>query len=72
MILKQDPLAGELVKKNLIPMYYVQKYGVENLRKYKLNKNWRLVYTIVGTEILVVSIILEWFDHKEYEKRFGF
>lgn len=70
--LQQDPFAGEPVKKSLIPKYYLQKYGVDNLRKYKLNKNWRLVYTLVGTELLVISIILEWYDHKEYEKRFGF
>lgn len=72
IVLKQDPFAGELTKKSLIPKYYIQKYGVDNLRKYKLNKNWRLVYTLTGTDVLVVSIILEWYDHKEYEKRFGF
>ena len=71
-VLNQDPFAGEIVKKSLIPKYYIHKYGIDNLRKYRLNKNWRLVYTLVGTELLIVSIILEWYNHKEYEKRFGF
>ena len=33
---------------------------------------WRLVYTIESDEAKIVNIILEWFDHKEYEKRFHY
>jgi hypothetical protein len=35
-------------------------------------KGWRLVYTVVRDEVLVLSVILEWFDHKNYEKRFKY
>jgi len=30
------------------------------------------MYSIVNEELVVVSIVLEWFDHKEYERRFKY
>lgn len=30
------------------------------------------MYSIANDEIVVVSIIIEWLDHKEYEKRFRY
>ncbi len=33
---------------------------------------WRLLYTIETNEIRIVSIILEWMNHKDYEKRFNY
>jgi len=33
---------------------------------------WRLLYSIENQEILVVSIILEWMDHKNYERTFKY
>lgn len=70
--LEQDPFIGERVQKHLIPQVYIQKYGVDNLRKYNLDRSWRLVYTIVGEELLIISVILEWMRHKEYERRFKY
>lgn len=37
-----------------------KKYGVDNLWKYDLPKGWRLLYSVRGNEIIVISIILEW------------
>ena len=45
---------------------------MKNLWKYDLPKGWRLIYSIVNDEIVVVSLILEWFDHKEYERKFKY
>jgi Txe/YoeB family toxin of Txe-Axe toxin-antitoxin module len=70
--LESDAFIGDRIPKNLIPKEYVKKYGVDNLRKINLDKSWRLIYTITSTEILIVSVILEWMPHKEYEKRFGY
>ncbi len=39
---------------------------------YDLPSAWRLIYTIESDEIKIVSIILEWFDHKDYEKKFNY
>ena len=30
------------------------------------------MYSVVNEELVVVSIVLEWFDHKEYERRFKY
>lgn len=32
----------------------------------------RLIYTIETNEIKVMNIILEWFNHKDYAKRFKY
>ena len=70
--LKETPTAGAKIPKNLWPREYVQKYSITNLWKYDLPNAWRLIYTIDTEEIRILSIILEWFDHKEYEKRFNY
>lgn len=70
--LKKDPECGIKVPRALWPKEYVQKYGITNLWKYNLPDAWRLVYTLVGNDVEVISVILEWFDHSDYEKRFGY
>ncbi len=70
--LKQYNFCGIKIPKKLWPREYVQKYNITNLWKYDLPSAWRLVYTIESDEIRIVNIILEWFDHKEYEKRFQY
>ena len=70
--LKCDPLSGIKIPSRLWPKEYVRKYGIDNLRKYNLPRGWRVVYTIVGDEIEVISVLLEWFDHKDYGRRFGY
>lgn len=70
--LKKTPLSGIKIPKNLWPKEYIQQYKINNLWKYDLPNGWRLVYTIETDEIKILSLILEWFDHKEYERRFGY
>ena len=70
--LKQTPTCGIKISKRLWPRSYVQKYQITNLWKYDLPNAWRLIYTIESDEIKIMSIILEWFSHKDYEKRFGY
>jgi len=68
--LRKNTFAGIQVPKRLIPKSYIQKYGINNLWKYDLPKGWRLLYTITAdNEVELISAILEWFNHKEYEKR---
>ena len=68
----KNPFCGIQIPKKQIPKEYKQKYGTENLWKYDLPKGWRLMYTIRRDEILIFSIILEWLDHKDYNKRFNY
>lgn len=70
--LKKNPLAGVSIPKRLHPKEYVKKYGINNLYKYNLPNAWRLIYTILGNEVKIVSMILEWMNHKEYDRRFHY
>ena len=71
--LKQNPLCGVKLPKRLFPRAYIQKYNIDNLWKYDLPKGWRLIYTLINeAEVELISVILEWFDHKEYERRFSY
>ena len=70
--LRRDPFFGTAVQKSLIPKIYIKKYGIDNLWKYDLTGAWRLMYSVAGDKIRIVSIILEWLNHKEYERRFGY
>ena len=70
--LKEDPCCGIKIPKQVWPRNYVQKYGITNLWKYDLPNGWRMIYTIVIEEIRILSVVLEWFDHKEYSRRFGY
>lgn len=67
-----NAFCGVQVPKKIIPKEYVQKYDVDNLWKYDLPRGWRLMYSIIGEDIIVVSLLLEWCDHKEYERRFNY
>jgi Txe/YoeB family toxin of Txe-Axe toxin-antitoxin module len=71
--IKRNAFCGIPVPKRLIPGEYVQKYGIKNLWKYDLPDSWRLVYSITTpNKIEIISIILEWFNHPDYERRFGY
>jgi len=70
--LEENAFCGVQIQKRLIPKSYLKKYNVDNLWKYDLPKSWRLLYSIRRDEIIVISIILEWLPHKEYERRFGY
>ena len=70
--LKENPFAGDQVKKRLIPDYYFQKYDVTNLWRIELSNYWRLIYTIQSNEIEVIDFVLNIMDHKDYSKKFGY
>ena len=70
--LKVNPTCSIKIPKNLWPKEYIKKYGITNLWKYDLPSGWRLIYTIEADEVKIMNIILEWFDHKGYEKRFRY
>ena len=70
--IEKNAFCGIQIPKRLIPKNYLQKYRIFNLWKYNLPRGWRLLYSIVGDQIIVISIILEWMDHKEYNRRFKY
>lgn len=70
--IEDNAFCGIQIPKKLIPKEYILKYNVKNLWKYDLPKGWRLIYSVINDEIVVVSLILEWFNHKDYEKKFKY
>lgn len=71
--IKQNAFCGIQIPKRLFPKEYVQRYNIKNLWKYDMPDGWRLVYTITTpNKVEVLAVILEWFSHPEYEKRFNY
>ena len=71
-LLKQNPFAGDQVKKKQIPLKYIKIFDVNNVWRIELAGRWRLVYTITGNQIEIITFILDIFDHKDYDKVFGY
>jgi len=69
--LKDDPGCGIKVSQKLIPVEY-KKMGIDNLWKYNLPGAWRILYSITGNKIKIVTVILDWMNHKDYERKFNY
>ncbi|HHQ44713.1 MAG TPA: hypothetical protein ENN13_01075 [Candidatus Altiarchaeales archaeon] len=70
--IEENAFCGIQIPKKQIPKEYLKKYGVRNLWKYDLPNAWRLIYSIESSQVIVISIVLEWMDHKNYERRFNY
>ena len=67
-----DPHRGFQIQKSKIPKEMVTEYGLTNLWKINLPDYWRMLYTITGNELEIISILLEFMDHQKYDKLFGY
>jgi len=45
---------------------------MHNLWKANLSGAWRLIYTIRGSEVEIIALILDIIAHKDYDKKFGY
>lgn len=70
--LKDNPFCGIRIIKKLWPKQYIQKYLIKNLWKYNLPNSWRLIYTIKEDKVSILNVILDWMNHKEYERKFKY
>ena len=71
--LRENAFLGVQIPKRLFPIDYVKRYGITNLWKYDLPNAWRFLYSItVEGEVQLVSAILDWFSHKDYERKFNY
>ncbi len=71
-LLKANPEYGIHIPKDRIPKEYVRDYDVTNLWKANLSNGWRMIYTIRGSEVEIISLILDLMNHRVYEKKFGY
>jgi len=71
--IQKDAFCCIQIPKRIIPKEYFKRFGnIDNLWKYDLPNGWRLIYTIKKDEVVVLSIMLEWMDHNDYERRFNY
>ena len=70
--LEENVFCGIQIPKRLIPKAYIEKYKIDNLWKYDFPKGWRLLYSVANGGVSIISIILEWLSHKDYERRFSY
>jgi len=71
--LKENVFCGKNIPKKQIPKEYIQKYGIDNLYWYQMPNAWRLVYSIMSTEIIeILAVIIDCYDHKKYERKFKY
>ncbi|MEK6918939.1 MAG: hypothetical protein AABW73_02775 [Nanoarchaeota archaeon] len=71
-LLKQNPFAGDQVPKRIIPTKYHKKFDADNAWRIELADRWRLIYTISGNNIEIITFIMDIFNHKDYDKVFGY
>ncbi|MCK5282408.1 MAG: hypothetical protein KAK00_03285, partial [Nanoarchaeota archaeon] len=55
-ILRDNPEYGIHIPKDRIPKEYIKDYDVNNLWKVNLSGAWRMVYTIRGSEVEIISL----------------
>lgn len=70
--IENNAFSGIQIPKKLIPRNYLKKYGIHNLWKYNLPDGWRLIYSIESKHIIVVSLVIDWMNHKDYEQTFNY
>jgi len=64
--------AGQKIHKTLWPKQYIQKYGITNLWRLRLDNYWRMLYTIMGDDVRVVAVIIDVMNHGDYDRKFGY
>ena len=67
-LIKKNPFYGNPIPKRLIPKQYI----VKNLWRVELTNYWRMLYEVAGDEIKIVCFILDYMNHKKYNKLFGY
>lgn len=71
-LLKENPFAGDQVPKRQMPGKYEKKYDAQNIWRIELADRWRLVYTITGNQVEITTFIMDIYNHKDYDKVFGY
>ena len=67
-----DYRCGDLIPRKYLTKQAIERYGTDRIFRLELVGYWRLLYTVVGTEAEIIAFILEYMDHKTYNKLFGY
>ena len=71
-ILRKNPFYGDLIPRRNIPKDTSKFFGTEKIFRIELVGFWRLLYTLVGDEAKIIAFILEFSDHKRYDRLFRY
>ena len=71
-VLKLKPNAGNSIQRHRWPKKYVDEHDIANLFRYQLPDGYRLIYTIMSDYNKTTCLLIEVFNHTEYEKRFDY
>jgi len=73
-LIKENPHYGNPISKKLIPEEYKKRYEISNLFRVELPNYWRMIYSLTNGEssIEIVGFVLDIFNHKSYNKKFGY
>ena len=71
-LLKENPFAGNQIPKKQIPGKYIVKYSIGNIWRIEIANRWRLIYTVTGNRLEIINFIVDIFDHRKYDKVFGY
>jgi Txe/YoeB family toxin of Txe-Axe toxin-antitoxin module len=77
--LKQDYKSGQILTKKAYPsaykeysIKYADQVSIDKLWVLKISSDWRVIYTVVGNEVDIISFILDSMNHKKYDRKFNF
>jgi len=70
--IKANSHYGDLIPRKYISKKTKNRYGTDKILRVELVGYWRLLYTLIGDEVSIIAFILEFMDHKKYDKVFGY
>ena len=70
--MKANPFYGNLIPRKYLNKGVIDRYGTDKIFRVELVGYWRLLYTIIGDEAKIIAFILEYMDHNNYNKIFGY
>jgi hypothetical protein len=70
--IKANPFYGDLIPRKYISKGVVERYGTSKIFRVELTGYWRLLYTLIGDEVSIVALILEYINHDKYNRIFGY
>ena len=70
--IKANPHYGDLIPRRNITKKVIEKYGTDKILRVELVGFWRLLYTLIGDEVKIIAFVLEYMNHDDYNKVFGY
>jgi hypothetical protein len=70
--IKNNPNCGDLIPRKYLTKATINKYNTDKIFRIELIGYWRLLYTLVQGELKILAFILDFMDHKDYNKLLGY